>query len=124
MKKEILDYICSLHGYLIRLKEFHWSTDNDAEHKLCDEISSKIGSLEDEFAETAMGHYGEKIKVNELKPLLPRAEELKPMLKELREESVDLKKKYLLNTPEAGLSSVVDVIIATAEKYEYRSTQI
>ena len=122
MRKEILDYICSLHGYLIRLKEIHWSTESNSEHTISDEVSGKIGSLEDEFAETAMGHYGERIKINDLKPLLPRAEGLKPMLDELMDETVQMKKE-LDSDSEAGLSSILDGIIATAEKYKYRSTQ-
>ena len=33
MKKEYVDFICLLHGYMIRVKEIHWNTNSDAEHK-------------------------------------------------------------------------------------------
>ena len=117
-----MEYICSLHGYLIRLKEFHWSTSKNSEHTLCDEISGSVSGLEDEFAETAMGLFNVKIQVNELKPLLPRSEELKSMLSELESETIAMKKK-LDKDKEAGLCNILDEIIAKAQKYSYRSTQ-
>lgn len=117
-----MDYICSLHGYLIRLKEIHWNTSSNAEHLLCDEISGSISECEDEFTEVAMGLFGEKVKVGDLKPLLPNAEELKPMLKELVGETVAMKKK-LNRDVDAGLCNILDDIIASAQKYMYRSTQ-
>ena len=122
MRKDIMDYICSLHGYLIRLKEIHWNTSSNAEHLLCDEISGSISECEDEFTEVAMGLFGEKVKVGDLKPLLPNAEELKPMLKELVGETVAMKKK-LNRDVDAGLCNILDDIIASAQKYMYRSTQ-
>ena len=117
-----MDYICSLHGYLIRLKEVHWSTNSNAEHLLCDEIMDMVRDCEDELTESAMGLYGEKVKVGDLKPYLPNAEELKPMLKELVGETVTMKKK-LNKDIEAGLCNILDDIIASAQKYMYRSTQ-
>lgn len=122
MRKDLLDYICSLHGYLIRLKEIHWSTSSNAEHLLCDEVMDTVRDCEDELAESSMGLYGVKIKVGELKPLLPNAEELKPMLKELVGETIEMKKK-LAKDSEAGLCNILDDIIAASQKYMYRSTQ-
>ena len=122
MRKDILDFICSLHGYLIRLKEFHWSTDSNAEHLLCDEISDSISDLEDEFTETAMGYFGKKVGIGDLKPLLPNSESLKPMLKELYTECVEIKNK-LKSPAEAGMCNILDELIAAAQKYSYRSTQ-
>ena len=120
--KEIIEFICSLHGYLIRLKEIHWSTDSNAEHLLCDEISSELADLEDEFAETAMVLYGKKIGINDLKPLLPNAESLDKMLDELIGETIQMKSGPTKATFD-GLNSILDDIIATGQKYKYRSTQ-
>ena len=122
MRKDLLDYICSLHGYLIRLKEIHWSTSSNAEHLLCDEVMDMVGECEDELAESAMGLYGVKIKVGELKPHLPNAEELKAMLRELVGETIEMKRK-LSKDSEAGLCNVLDDVICQANKFMYRSTQ-
>lgn len=122
MRKELMDYICSLHGYLIRLKEIHWSTDSNSEHLLCDEIMDMVRDCEDEFTESAMGLYGEKVKVGDLKPYLPNAESLKPMLKELIDETIAIKKRLSRDT-EAGLCNVLDDIICQANKFMYRTTQ-
>jgi hypothetical protein len=122
MRKDLMDYICSLHGYLIRLKEIHWSTSSNAEHLLCDEIMDMVRDREDEFTESAMGLYGEKVKVGDLKPYLPNAEELKAMLKELVSETVAVKRKLNKET-EAGLCNVLDEIICQANKFMYRTTQ-
>lgn len=122
MRKEILDYICDLHGYLIRLKEIHWSTDNNAEHLLCDEIMDDVRDNEDKFMESAMGLYDSKIKVGELKPYLPNATELKPMLNEMKSETVAIRGK-LTKPEESGLVTVLDDILSFIGKYLYRSTQ-
>lgn len=119
---DFLDYICSLHGYLIRTKEIHWSTDSNAEHLLCDDVLKDIEKLEDEFTESAMGYRQEKVKVGDLKPLLPRAEALKPMLEELIDDTLATRKS-LNAEKESGLVSILDDIIAMAQKYIYRSTQ-
>ena len=92
MKKLYIDFICSLHGYLIRLKEIHWNTDNNSTHVLCDEIEEEIHDLEDRFAECIMGERGKKFKIGDLKPLLPNSEALMPMLRELEKEVIDMKK--------------------------------
>ena len=117
-----MDYICSLHGYLIRLKEIHWNTNSNAEHLLCDEIMDMVRSCEDEFTESAMGLYDEKVKVGDLKPYLPNAESLKPMLKEPVDETLAVR-KTLTKDKESGLCSILDDIIAQANKYMYRTTQ-
>ena len=80
MKKNFVSFICSLHGYLIRLKEIHWNTDNNSEHLLCDDISDDLAECEDRFAECAMGMAGEHFKIGDLKPKLPHSTSLIPML--------------------------------------------
>ena len=122
MKKEFVEYICSLHGYLIRLKEIHWNTDYNSEHTLCDEISDEIAELEDRFAEAAMGHDGTHFKIGDLKPLLPNAEKLLAMLNELENETIALESK-LTNKKDVGLVNILDDIVECCNKYKYRSTQ-
>ena len=121
MKKEHIEFICTLHGYLIRLKEIHWNTENNAEHLLCDEISDELSSCEDRFTECAMGLSDTHFKVGDLVPYLPNSEELKPMLKELENEINDFRKT--LKDDESGLTNIIDDMLESCGKYKYRATQ-
>lgn len=120
--KDVIEYICGLHGYLIRLKEFHWAANTHSEHVLCDSAIDKFTELEDEIAESSMGLYGKKIGVNDLKPLLPNSETIEPMLKELQKETIDFK-KTLKRDEESGLANLLDEVIASAQKFIYLSKQ-
>ena len=122
MKKEYIDFVCALHGYLIRIKEIHWNTNNNAEHKLCDEIEDSIHECEDRFAECAMGMEDKHFAIGDLIPMLPNAEDLKGMLKELEKDILDMKKK--LDGPEnGGLFNILDDMQECCNKYKYRATQ-
>lgn len=122
MKKEFVDFICSLHGYLIRIKEIHWNTNTNAEHLLCDEIQDCIAGCEDRFAECAMGMEGVHFKVGDLKPMLPNNDSLIPMLKELEGEIIDIEGK-LTEKKEAGLVNILDELLENVNKFKYRATQ-
>jgi hypothetical protein len=121
MKKEHVEFICSIHGYLIRLKEIHWNTNNNAEHLLCDEILDSLSDCEDRFTECAMGLSNTHFKVGDLVPYLPNSENLKSMLKELQQEILDFKKT--LKDDESGLINVIDDMLESCGKYHYRATQ-
>ena len=121
MKKEYVEFICTLHGYLIRLKEIHWNTDNNAEHLLCDEISDDLSSCEDRFTECAMGLSDKHFKIGDLMPYLPNAEKLMPMLKELEADIMDFRKT--LQDAETGLINIIDDMLESCGKYKYRATQ-
>ena len=123
MKKIYIDYICSLHGYLIRLKEIHWNTDKNGEHILCDEMMDELAELEDEFAECAMGLEGKHFKLGDLEPYVPNAEKLTPMLKELEAETLKLHNE-LKSQHDMELISILDDIVNFCNKYKYRSTQV
>ena len=122
MDKKYVDFICSMHGYMIRVKEIHWNTDNNAEHLLCDEIESSIHDCEDRLAECMMGTTGKKIKVGDLKPMLPNNTDLKKMLQEFEGETIDFKKS-MDEYKEAGLVNICDDILECINKFKYRTTQ-
>lgn len=122
MKKEYIDFICGLHGYTIRVKEIHWNTENNALHLLCDEIEDDLCNIEDRFAECAMGIEGKKIKIGQLMPMLPNSENIMPMLRELEEETIAMKKK-LDEYKDSGLINIIDDLLEICNKYKYRSTQ-
>lgn len=122
MKKEFVRFICSLHGYLIRLKEIHWNTNYNSEHNLCDEIQDCVSDCEDRFTECVMGMEGQHFKIGDLKPLLPRATELIPMLKELEGDILEIK-GTLEDKKNDGLNNVLDELLENTNKYKYRATQ-
>lgn len=122
MKKEFVDFICCLHGYLIRLKEIHWNTNSNSEHLLCDEISDCLSDCEDRFTECAMGLGGVHFKIGDLKPMLPNADTLIPMLKELEKEVIDMEGKLTAKN-ESGLVNVLDDLLENCNKFKYRATQ-
>lgn len=121
MKKEYVEFICLIHGYLIRLKEIHWHTTNNAEHLLCDEIISNLSENQDRFTECTMGLYNSHFKIGNLIPLLPNSEDLKSMLKELEEDIIDFRKK--LKPTEYSLFNIIDDMLEACGKYSYRCTQ-
>lgn len=122
MKKEYIDFVCAIHGYLIRLKEIHWNTDNNSEHVLCDEIENDLHDCEDRFMECCMGMEDEHFPIGKLLPMLPNSNDLKEMLKELEKDILDLKKK--LTGPEnGGLFNILDDMQECCNKYKYRATQ-
>ena len=122
MKKNFVSFICSLHGYLIRIKEIHWNTDNNAEHLLCADISDDLADCEDRFAECAMGMAGEHFKIGALKPMLPHSTSLIPMLKELETEILELKDS-LTSIKDDGLMNILDEMLENCGKYKNRASQ-
>lgn len=122
MDKKYVEFINLLHGYLIRVKEIHWNTDSNAEHLLCDEIQDCLMGGEDRFAECAMGMDGEHFKVGDLEPMLPNAEKLGPMLKELHGDIIDMKKE-LDDEEDGGLMNILDELLENCNKFRYRETQ-
>lgn len=122
MKKEYVEFICNIHGYLIRLKEIHWNTNNNAEHLLCDEILESLSDCQDRFTECAMGLTDTHFKVGDLVPYLPNSEDLKSMLRELEKDILSFK-KTLKEEDEAGLINVLEDMLEACGKYKYRATQ-
>ena len=122
MKTNIINFICSLHGYLIRIKEIHWNTENNSVHLLCDEISDDLSDCEDRFAECAMGMSGEHFKIGDLKPMLPHSTSLIPILKELETEILEMEES-LTNKKDACLINILDEMIEKCNKYKYRASQ-
>lgn len=122
MKKNFVNFICSLHGYLIRIKEIHWNTENNAEHLLCDEITDALSDCEDRFAECAMGMAGAHFKIGDLKPMLPHSTSLIPMLKELETEILELESS-LTSDKDSVLVNILDDMLENCGKYKYRATQ-
>lgn len=122
MKNAYIDFVCALHGYLIRIKEIHWNTSNNAEHLLCDEIQDNLMSCEDRFMECCMGITGNHFEIGKLLPMLPNSKKLIPMLNELEKDILDMKKKCNTDTC-CGLCNILDDMLECCNKFKYRATQ-
>ena len=122
MKKEYIDFICSIHGYLIRVKEIHWNTSSDAEHNLCDDIHDDFMKCEDKFTECCMGIEGKHFQIGKLLPMLPNSETLPSLLKEFEKDILKMKKN-VNDTTESGLSHILNEMMECVNKYKYRATQ-
>jgi hypothetical protein len=122
MKKNIVDFICSLHGYQIRIKEIHWNTTSNAEHLLCDEVLDCVSDCEDRFTECAMGLEGVHFKIGDLKPMLPHSTSLLSMLKEMEKEILEMEDS-LTSKNDKGLVNVLDELLENCGKFKYRATQ-
>ena len=122
MKKEFVNFICELHGYLIRVKEIHWNTDSDAIHTLCDDFHEELFKLEDEFAEVCMGMEGKKFEIGKLLPLVPNSKDFKQILVEFEQDVIKMKKNAS-DAKYGGIDSVLNDMLKLANKYKYRSTQ-
>lgn len=122
MKKNIVDFICSLHGYQIRIKEIHWNTTSNSEHLLCDEILDCVSDCEDRFTECAMGLEGVHFKIGDLKPMLPHSTSLLAMLKEMEGEVLEMEES-LTGKKEKGLVNILDEMLENCGKFKYRATQ-
>ena len=122
MKKEYVDFVCALHGYLIRLKEIHWNTNENSTHLLCDEIEDDIHECEDRFMECCMGMEGKHFEIGKLLPMLPNAKDLLGMLKEFEKDILDMSDKCA-SKDKAGLANILDEMLECCNKYKYRATQ-
>lgn len=122
MKKEYVDFVCAIHGYLIRIKEIHWNTNENATHLLCDEIQDCLMGCEDRFMECCMGMEGAHFQVGKLLPMLPNANDLIPMLKELEKDILDMKKNAS-DERSGGLMNILDEMLENCNKFKYRATQ-
>lgn len=122
MKKEYVDFVCALHGYLIRLKEIHWNTNENSTHLLCDEIEDDIHGCEDRFMECCMGMEGKHFEIGKLLPMLPNAKDLLGMLKEFEKDILDMSDKCA-SKDKAGLANILDEMLENCNKFKYRATQ-
>ena len=122
MKKEYIDFVCALHGYLIRIKEIQWNTNENSTHTLCDEIQDCIAGCEDRFMECCMGMEGNHFPIGKLLPMLPNSTNLLSMLKELEKDILAMKKKAT-DEKSGGLMNILDEMLENCNKYKYRSTQ-
>ena len=122
LRDAALEYIKDLEGFRIRLREIHWQTESDAEHRLTDKLIETFESHEDEVAEIVMGLLGVRIKVGEVVPNLPKEQDLTSMLQQALNSVVHLKSKIIQAPGYSGLDSLLDDFSNTISKGNFLRT--
>ena len=118
----ILDFIQKLEGYRVRLREFHWSAEKMAAHKLTDDLMNTLITVEDDIAEDLQGFLGIRIKVGTLVPILPTATDIKSLLQVIIQETLTLRAS-IDGIPElVGIVSMLDDLIHSMNKSLYLET--
>lgn len=122
----ILNFICILEGYRIRFREYHWSTDTMASHKLCDDIMSALLNYEDQLAEEFQGIINYRIKPGTIKPIMNVSENsgIIEALNCLVTDIINLKKSIqrLQNINYDGILNIIDDMIHTINTFKYLAT--
>ena len=89
-EEKILEYIMYLEGVRIRIRELHWQAERHSEHILTDDIIEELEKTEDAIAENLMGVCGFRIKVGQICPIMTQQTDLKSVLAELDEKTIEL----------------------------------
>lgn len=121
-KKEVLNFLSAMEGYHSLLKTIHWSTTNEAEHKLSDSIDENILEYEDRIAEATMGKLNTRFGVGDLKTLMPEAKTLDSMLKELETDIIKFKETIGENIKYSGMHNILDEFMEDIYKWNYLRT--
>ena len=122
LRDDALNYIKDLEGFRIRLREIHWQTERHSEHKLTDDLISTFESHEDEVAEIVMGLLGVRIKVGEVVPNIPQAEDLKGLLEAALNSAVHMKASLASSPGYSALDSLLDDFMQSISKGRYLQT--
>lgn len=122
--EDIPQYIANLESYMSRVKEIHWSCDNDKVHVLCDEIGSDLKKYQDELAEHYMGYAGSKFNIGFLNCACSCDDRTLPdVLKSLRGDTVELY-DVVSGIPELkGVEKILNSIMDLINKNLYKETQ-
>lgn len=118
----ILDFIQKLEGYRVRLREFHWSAEKMAAHKLTDDLMNTLVTVEDDIAEDLQGFLGIRIKVGTLVPVLPTATDIKSLLQVIIKETLTLRASIDGIPALTGIVSLLDDLIHSMNKSLYLET--
>lgn len=128
----IIEFVKYLEGVVIRLKELHWNTENNAEHYLISDLIETTTMFEDNFVESCMGITGERIKTGDITPKIPDDIVLKDVIEELTDTVLTMRasidcdccdKECNINKNEYfGIVSILDDYIQFLNKKQYQET--
>jgi hypothetical protein len=118
----VLKYIMYLEGVRIRLRELHWQAEKHSEHILTDDIIGKLESTEDAIAENLMGICGFRIKVGQICPIMTEQTDLKSVLVEIAERTLELEASLEYDKTFTGISNILEDLSDFLNKSKYLET--
>jgi len=86
MNKKVLAYINKLEAYKTSIKMLHWDAKNLSQHKLCDDIASRIADFQDQVSEVEQSISG-KLPLNKLKPQPYKVKDLKTFVNDVLKDT-------------------------------------
>lgn len=125
---DVIQYIANFESYISRLKEIHWSCDEDKIHVLTDDLIHKFTEYQDGLAEDYMGYCGAKLQIGTLSLCCDcsmNASTLPELLNLLREDT-DLMISFIKGLGDNRLSGIehrLNAIMDTINVYLYKETQ-
>lgn len=115
------DFLKSLAGYEIRLREIHWNAITLAEHKLAETVQDSVAEFKDQFAECGFGHGYEKFISNSFSPELILGTTIIEMLEGIENLVLKLKSEISFSDELASFAALIDDFVSELKRFKYLS---
>lgn len=116
---KIVDLENRIHGFLVRLKELHYSSPSMSIHTVIDDFHSDLAKFQDSVMEDAQSMVG-FITPGTISPVLPKATEIEDLLIELKSSILDFYDSLESVPMWIGVKSEIEGFIHTICQTIYR----
>lgn len=116
-----LTLIQHIEGWRIRAREIHWSTRNDAEHTLTDEIIDVLDDAEDKIAEVLTGAVNVHVNVGDVKPIMTERTTTTSLITEMLETLRMYRTTIKEDDRMYGMKSIINKFIADIDQKMFKS---
>lgn len=114
----IMQYLCTLEGYKVKLKNLHWSANCMSVHTKIDELLEELNDFEDLLAETYQGIYTQ-FDSNFLRATVETSDNIFSLVDKLLLETKILHGSISSREDELILKNIVEDFIAYLFKFKY-----
>ena len=114
----IMQYLCNLEGYKVKLKNLHWSATCMSIHTRIDELTDELNEFEDLLAETYQGIYTQ-FDSNFLRASIETSDNIYTLVDKLLLETKILHSGISEMGDEVILKSIVEDFISYLYKFKY-----
>lgn len=118
--QRVISFVNELYGSYFTIREIHWNTYKMATHKLCDDVSEYLIDTTDSIMEAIMGSVEERPGFGILNPNIPKTEDLKMLLKVLKNKAT-LLKTWISGDQFISVNNLLDDFIQKIADYIYLS---